>query len=91
MYDKVMEADFETLDELYERKDKIREEVQQYNVKTLELYKWYFFYQLCLISVPTKEAFWDYLVKKEVDEFTKGNLEHEYMKFCKHRKKIARL
>jgi hypothetical protein len=79
--EKMKEARFTTTDELYSKKDEIREVVQKYDNDTLEIYKWYFFYQLCLLKNPLKELLWNYLIKDKISIMEKANLSIEYQKY----------
>lgn len=79
--EKMKEARFTTTDELYSKKDEIREVVQKYDNDTLEIYKWYFFYQLCLLKNPLKELLWNYLIKDKISIIEKANLNIEYQKY----------
>ena len=74
-------ARFTTVDELYARKEEIRKVVQEYDYDTLEIYKWYFFFQLCLLKNPLKELLWNYLAKETLSAEEETNLSTEYRKY----------
>ena len=56
---------FTTIDDVYENKEKFRDEVLLLDQDTLEIYKWYFYHQLCLMAHKRqflKDLMWEYLV-----------------------------
>ena len=87
--ERIKEARFTTTDEIFLRKDEIREVVQKFDYDTLEVYKWYFFFQLCLLKNPLKELLWNYLVKETVSYKNKSDLYVEYRKYKERCMKIA--
>lgn len=72
---------FLTPDELYENKEKIRKGYSKLRQDYKEIYKWYFFTQLCLLRNPLKYLFWDYVNGRN----NLIKLNKEYTKFCKKR------
>ena len=72
---------FENVDELFVRKAIIRQDYLELEPKIKELYKWYFFYQMCMIKNPLKELLWDYLNDKDVSD----KLNVAYIDFCNKR------
>lgn len=86
---KISKARFETIDELYIKKNKIREEVQKFNLDTIDIYKWYFYHQLCYLKEPIKEAFWDYVILPNINIFVESRLEEKYRIFCDNRKTVV--
>lgn len=54
-------AEFSTVEELYERKDEIKFKYQKMDENIQRVYKWYFFYQLCLLDYKLKSLMWDYI------------------------------
>ena len=52
---------FTSVEELYKRRDEIRELYLWLDLSTKQIYKWYFYYQLCLVKNSFKEALWEYL------------------------------
>ncbi len=85
---RIEKARFLTTDELYENKEIIREEVQTYDYDTLELYKYYFFFQLSLLKNPLKEKLWNYLVKERLGINEEAELALEYRLYKERCKRI---
>jgi hypothetical protein len=78
---------FENIDDLFIKKAYVREKYLKMSHNLRELYKWYFFYQLCLLKNPLKSAMWDYLNNMDI-----GNkLNEEYINFCNKRDKLSNL
>lgn len=75
---------FDNIDELFVRKAYIKDKYLSMKQDMKELYKWYYFYQLCLLKNPLKSAMWDYL--NGFDVGTKLN--DEYILFCEKRDKL---
>lgn len=80
----IEEIRFATVDDFFQKKEFIKDKFQSYDIYTKEMYKWYFFYQLCLIKYPLKSAFWDYLNGN--DNLPEVSL--QYRLFCERRNKI---
>ena len=57
----IKEMEFSTVEELYERKEEIRDKYQSLDYNTQRIYKWYYFYQLCLLDYKLKSLMWDYI------------------------------
>lgn len=77
---------FENVDELFVKKASIREKYRNLDYNIKEIYKWYFFYQLCLVKNPLKELLWDYLNGKDVSE----KVNFAYIDFCNKRDSFLR-
>lgn len=78
---------FDNIDDLFIRKAYIRDKYLKMDHNMRELYKWYYFYQLCLLKNPLKSAMWDYLNDMDI-----GNkLNEEYINFCNKRDKMSNL
>ncbi len=86
-YDSVQELMFSDVDDLYKRKIEIREKYSKLDYPTKQIYKWYFFYQLCLLKNPLKRLMWDFINGMN-DLSMQLELPHEYRKFCEKRKKM---
>lgn len=82
--ERIMEIRFADVDDLYNRRAEIHEKYMKLDLATKQIYKWYFFYELCLLRNPLKRLLWDYL-----NNPTMANVEliFEYKLFCKKRKK----
>lgn len=85
---RIRSARFLTTDEVFEKRKQIRREVQKFDVDTLEIYKWYFFFQLCLLKNPLKEKLWNYLVKDVVSIYEETDLVNEYRHYKERCQKI---
>lgn len=79
--ERIKKARFTTTDEIYAKREEIRKVVQMYDLDTLEVYKWYFFFQLCLLKNPLKSMLWDYLVRENVGLDDEVNLTKEYRNY----------
>lgn len=80
--EKIESATFKDVDDLYENRQEIRENFQLFDIDTKKVYKWYFFYELCLLKNPLKGLLWEYL-NKEIDEnMIDITLSIEYESFC---------
>lgn len=65
----IRDITFVNIDEVYENKEKFRSIVLSLDSDTLEVYKWYFYHQLCLLSqkqYELKDLMWEYLVGKNI-------------------------
>lgn len=61
IFEKIKEMEFSTVEELYEKKDEIKEKYQELDYNTQRIYKWYYFYQLCLLDYKLKSLMWEYI------------------------------
>ena len=77
---------FTTVDDFYKRKEYIKIRYFELNRSTREVYKWYFYFQFCLLKNPLKELLWNY-INEEKNITLEKNLENSYNNFCKKRKK----
>lgn len=69
--EKIKKISFITIDEIYERKELAREMYAEFDLDTKEVYKWYFFHQLCLFNNKDnsiKIVMWDYICGKKVSK-----------------------
>lgn len=66
---KIDHITFENIDDLYSKRDKIRNSYANLEFNEKQIYKWYFFYQLCLLKNPLKKIAWEYVngADREVD------------------------
>lgn len=82
---------FVGVDDLFIKKQVIRREYLTLNYFEKEIYKWYFFYQLCLLKwrnkekKPIKDYFWNYIN----GERTEKEINALYMEFCNYRDKVS--
>ena len=77
---------FVEVDDFYNRKEYIKIKYQELDLNMQEIYKWYFYFQFCLLKNPLKEMLWTYLNQSEDKSFNL-ELEHRYKLFCMGRKK----
>lgn len=61
LIDSIKGIEFDSVEGLFDRKDEIRSKFQKMDKNTQRIYKWYFFYQLCLLDYELKSLLWDYL------------------------------
>lgn len=85
--EQIKDIRFTEVDEFYKRKEEIREKYQELDDGIKEIYKWYFYFQFCLLKNPLKEMFWTYL-NINCDIYFMADMSHEYRLFCKKRNKI---
>ena len=78
LLERIEKARFTTTDEVFNRRNEIRKIVQGFDLDTLEVYKWYFFFQLCLLKNPLKELLWTYIAKKNLTLKEESDLCVEY-------------
>ena len=87
IYQNIQELMFKDVDDLYLRKIQIREKFAQLDYPTKQIYKWFFYYQLCFLRNPLKRLLWDFICgSKELK--MQLNLPKEYKKFCEKRKRM---
>lgn len=83
----IIDIRFKNVDEFMMRKEIIREKAKLLNNDYKEMYKWYFYHQLCLLKSKQdelKDLMWMYVIGEPV-EF---DLMHQYRLFCNKRNKI---
>jgi hypothetical protein len=86
-YNNVQGLTFKDVDDLYARKMQIREKFATLDYQTKEIYKWFFYYELCMLKNPLKRLLWDFICgSKELS--MQLELPKEYRKFCEKRKRI---
>lgn len=75
---------FVDADDFFRKKDSIREKYRELTKDFKEMYKWYFYHQLCLLrqkQFRLKDLMWLYLNDENVDL----DLSLEYRIFCEKR------
>ncbi len=78
---------FISIDEIYSMRKKAREVYATFDEDTREVYKWYFYHQLCLLQskhTNLKDLMWLYVCGQNVSK----DLNKEYYDFCCKRKKM---
>ena len=86
--EKIGKISFVSFDEIYDMKDYAREVYNTFDQDTKEVYKWYYYHQLCMMTnkkMVLKDDLWLYIVGKDN---IKRELKKEYEKFNKKRAKI---
>lgn len=87
--EKIGQISFESFEEIYNMRDKAREFYKNFDDETKEIYKWYYYHQLCIMKCskkePLKDYLWSYIVEKDN---IKAKLKKEYDKFYKKTQKI---
>ena len=86
--EQIKDIRFIEVDEFYKRKEEIREKYQELDDGTKEIYKWYFYFQFCLLKNPLKEMFWTYL-NMNCDIYFLADMSNEYRLFCRKRNKMV--
>lgn len=82
---------FETVEELFNKKKYIRENYQKLDRNCQEIYKWYFFAQLCVVRrLQLKRAFWYYINSDGEDFGTNKYVFDEYHKFIQEKRRICK-
>lgn len=83
---------FGSIDEVYKRKEEIREKYQRLDKDGKEIYKWYYFYQLSLLKrVELKRLLWYYMNNSEEEnKEIMIELSNEYRKLKEDRGRIAK-
>lgn len=79
---------FVSFDEIYNKRDFARKTYATFDQDTKEVYKWYYYHQLCLMTnkkMPLKDYLWLYIAGRDN---IKKELKKEYTKFYKKREKI---
>lgn len=84
LIDSIRGIEFDSVEGLFDRKDEIKSKFQKMDKNTQRIYKWYFFYQLCLLDYELKSLLWDYLCGIEGCELP---LRLAYMDFKKKKEK----
>lgn len=85
--ERIKDIRFTEVDEFYKRKDEIKEKYQELDNETKEIYKWYFYFQLCLLKNPLKEMLWTFL-NMNCDIYFIAEMSNEYRLFCRKRNKM---
>ena len=80
--DNISDIRFISTKDFYERRKSIRDSFRTLDANSKEMYKWYFYFQLCLLKNPLKRKLWEYLCKEHIDLMLESELSKEYRKFC---------
>lgn len=87
-FETIRNMQFENVDDLFNRKEQIRENYFMLEKEEKIMYKWYFFYQLSLLRRPLKSLFWSYINSQTIDVFLLSELNKKYQSFCDYRNKL---
>lgn len=82
---------FDDITDLFERKEEIKEKYLRMPLDYKELYKWYYFYQLCILNYSLKSIMWTYLNTESYSTDINLELAMEYSKFLKKKDKILKI
>jgi hypothetical protein len=83
----IKEIRFDGVDEFMEKKEFIKEKFKSLNSEVKEIYRWYFYHQLCLLTQKQyllKYLMWLYTTGEDV----LSDLMLQYRLFCEKRNKI---
>lgn len=80
----ISDIQFTTVDEFYEKREYIKQKYNKLDVGSKEIYKWYFYFQFCLLKNPLKEMLWTYLNHEEY--IFEEQMKIQYNIFCSKRK-----
>lgn len=72
---------FVSFDEVYDNRDEFRKEVLMLDSDSLEIYKWYYYHQLCLMTSKKaylKELLWEYLSSDHISLELRCELARQY-------------
>ena len=87
--EKIGQVSFVSFEEIYNMRDKAKEFYKNFDSETKEIYKWYYYHQLCIMKSckkePLKDYLWSYIVGKDN---IKTKLKKEYDKYYKKTQKI---
>lgn len=84
---------FLSIDDLFIKKKQVKYAYEKLDIYEKEVYKWYFFYQLCMVrwrnkeKIGIKDAFWDYLNGKASGEL----INSLYVDFCNFKDKNSQI
>lgn len=84
LIESIRDMGFLTVEELYEKRDEIKKKYQKSDKNVQKIYKWYFFYQLCVLDDKLKSLLWDYICDIKGCEL---HLKIEYMNFLAKKEK----
>ena len=89
--EQIQDIRFENIDELYSRRKEIKKKYSEKSKDVKEIYKWYFFYQLCIVKkLEIKRLLWYFINDESTDAKLCSDLCKEYRNFCKKRFQIIK-
>ena len=83
--EEISDIRFVDVDELFVKKTFIRKKYNEKSFSTKEVYKWYFYFQLCFVKNPLKQLLWSYIN----GENNVKDLNLAYINFCNKRDGIS--
>lgn len=81
----IVGVDFFDMEDLFKNKELIRKNYQSLTRDYKRVYKWYFYFKLCLIKNPLKDLMWTYISGCNVSEL---DLMSEYLGFISKKRAI---
>lgn len=88
----IQDIRFENIEDLYKNRNELREKYQKLDKDYKEMYKWYFFYQLCIVrTLEIKRVLWYYLNSDGNDLGLNKSIIEEYNKFKQTKNNIIKL
>lgn len=87
----INELRFDDITDLYQRREEIKEKYLKMPLDYKELYKWYYFYQLCILNYSLKSIMWTYLNNETYSSEINMDLSLEYSKFLKKKDKMLKI
>lgn len=83
----ISEIRFNDIDDYFRKKEVIKEKLQTLDVNSKQIYKWYFYHQLCMLGQKQYE-FRDLMWRYVIGENVLLDLMLCYRLFCEKRNKI---
>lgn len=80
----INDIQFTTVDEFYKKREYIKRKYNELDAGSKEIYKWYFYFQFCLLKNPLKEMLWTYL--NEENYIFENIMEAQYELFYSKRR-----
>lgn len=83
--EEIVGVDFFDMEDLFKNRELIRKNYQSLTKDYKRVYKWYFYFKLCLIKNPLKDLMWSYIVGCDGSE---SELISEYIGFISKKRAI---
>ena len=83
---KIGDMRFFYIDELYEKKELVKEKYEMLKADEKYIYKWFYFFQTCHLNNRLKENMWDYITGVTTAE----KIEKEYELYCQKKEEASR-
>ena len=82
---KIGDMKFFGIEELYNKKEKVRDQFDLLKADEKYVYKWFYFFQNCHLNRRLKENMWSYITGIISDD----KIEKEYQLYCENKEKIS--